>query len=191
MIELDNRSENVNRKKEIILKCLNVFTQKGLLNTTSRDLSKALNLQSAGIYYYFNTKDDLVVACAEEAARQLEMKLIYPLKKELHNPNQMMSDLQTKCDILAPTMWFLVQAFTDEKYHKKLLPFLTAMSERYKKYAQMFAEILGRDVNEIEPYVYMGITAATNYMVFGENSYIKPQFDLIKKQLEFTDGGEK
>ena len=88
-------------------------------------------------------------------------------------------------------MRFLVQAFTDEKYHKKLLPFLTAMSERYKKYAQMFAEILGRDVNEIEPYVYMGITAATNYMVFGENSYIKPQFDLIKKQLEFTDGGEK
>lgn len=180
-----------NRKREIISKCLDVFTSKGLLNTTSRDLSTALNLQSAGIYYYFDTKDDLVVACAEEAARQLEIQLILPLKTELQYPNKMMKDLQAKCDVLAPTMKFLVQAYTDEKYHEKLLPSLTAMSDRYKKYAQMFAEILDRDISEVEPYVYMGITAATNYMVFGENSYIKPQFDLIKKQLDFTDGGNE
>ena len=68
--------------------------------------------------------------------------------------------------------------------------FLTAMSNRYKKYAQIFADILGRDVEELEPYVYIGITAATNYMIFGENSYIKPQFDLLKKQLNVKNGGD-
>lgn len=187
---MENRNETADRKKEIIRTCLEVFTKKGLVNTTSRDLSAALNLQNAGIYYYFKSKDDLVVACAEEAAYQLETNLIVPLKNELDNPNQMMIDLQHKCDAMAPNMKFLAQAFTVEKYHKKLLPILTAMSERYKKYAQVFADILGRDVEEVEPYVYIGITAATNYMIFGENSYIKPQFDLLKKQLNFESGGD-
>ncbi len=188
---MELKNETADRKKEIIKICLEVFTKKGLINTTSRDLSAALNLQNAGIYYYFKSKDDLVVACAEEAAFQLETQLIVPLKTELANPNKMMADLQLKCDELAPNMKFLAQAFTVEKYHKKLLPFLTAMSERYKKYAQTFADVLGRNVSEIEAYVYMGITAATNYMIFGENSYIKPQFDLIKQQLNFDSGGEK
>lgn len=60
------------KKKEIVRICLKVFIQKGLLNTTSRELSAAINLQNAGIYYYFKSKDDLVIACAEEAAIQLE-----------------------------------------------------------------------------------------------------------------------
>ena len=188
---MEAKYETADRKKEIIRVCLEVFCNKGLTNTTSRDLSAALNLQNAGIYYYFKSKDELVVACAEEAEYQLETQLIVPLKEELKDPNKMMVDLQKKCDALAPNMKFLAQAFTVEKYHKKLYPFLAAMSERYKKYAQTFAGILGRNVEDIEPYVYMGITAATNYMIFGENSYIKPQFDLIKQQLNFVSGGEK
>lgn len=188
---MELKNEVAERKKEIICKCLAVFTEKGLVNTTSRDLSAAVNLQHAGIYYYFKSKDDLVVACAEEAAFQLETTLIVPLKFELSNPNKMMVDLQKKCDHMAPTMKFLAQVFTVEKYHEKLLPFLTAMADRYKTYAQVFADILGRSVEEVEPYVYMGITAATNYMIFGENSYIKPQFDFLKKQLNFDSGGNK
>lgn len=181
---------STDRKKEIICTCLNVFTSKGLVNTTSRDLSAAVDLQSAGIYYYFKSKDELVVACAEEAAYQLETNLILPLKDELGNPQKMMSELQRKCDLMAPTMRFLAQAFSVKKYHKKLLPTLAAMSERYKKYAEIFADILGCNVEELEPYVYIGITAATNYMIFGDDSYIKPQFDLLKKQLNLRQNGD-
>lgn len=61
------------------------------------------------------------------------------------------------------------------------------MSDRYKKYAWIFADILGCDVEEL---VYIGIMAAANYMIFGENSYIKPQFDLLQKQLNSKNGGD-
>lgn len=167
---MEYRNEAADRKKEIIRTCLEVFIKKGLVNTTSRDLSAALNLQNAGIYYYFKSKDELVVACAEEAAYQLETNLILPLKNELSNPQKMMSELQHKCDLMASTMKFLAQTFSAKKYHKKLLPTLAAMSERYKKYAEIFADILGCNVEELEPYVYIGITAATNYMIFGDDS---------------------
>lgn len=62
----------VDRKEEILTTCLNQFVEKGLYRTTSRDLSGALKLQNSGLYYYFKSKDEAVIACAEEASFLLE-----------------------------------------------------------------------------------------------------------------------
>lgn len=64
--------DNSDRRKEILNVCLDTFINKGLSETTVRDLSTALKLQSGGIYYWFKDKDEAVVACAEEAALRLE-----------------------------------------------------------------------------------------------------------------------
>ncbi len=178
--------ETDSRRQKIIDTCLEVFTRKGLLHTTSRELSTALHLQNAGIYYHFKSKDDLVVACAEEAALRLERELI-PLKANFDDLDRLTKDLQKNCDRMAATMKFLVQVFTVEEYHEKLEPVLAATARRYREYAAALAERLGRKLTEIEPYVYMGISAATDYMIFGDASYIKPQFKLLKNYLR----GEK
>ena len=60
------------RRKEVVNICLDLFVEKGLYKTSTRDLSKALQLQSGGLYYYFQTKDDVVVACVEAAILPLE-----------------------------------------------------------------------------------------------------------------------
>lgn len=179
---MGTENKSADKQREVMLTCLDVFTKNGLINTTSRDLSAALNLQNAGIYYYFKSKDDLVVACAEEAALQLERVLV-PLDDDLSDLDSVTKTLQSRCDDMAPKMKFLTQTFTVEKYREKLKPVLGAMSKRYREYAVLFAERLRRDVDEVEPYIYMGITAATDYMIFGDVSYIKPQFDLLKRFL--------
>ena len=70
--------ENAQRKREILDVCLATFIRRGLYETSVRDLSRALALQSGGIYYWFKDKDDVVVTCAEEAALRLEEHLIAP-----------------------------------------------------------------------------------------------------------------
>lgn len=170
------------KQKEVVLVCLDVFTQKGLINTTSRDLSAALHLQNAGIYYYFKSKDELVVACAAEAALQLE-KVLVPLQENLDDLDNLTKELQKKFDAMAPKMKFLAETFTVDKYRKKLQPVLDGMSERYREYAAAFAKRLNRPETELAPYIFMGITAAMNYMIFGDVSYIKPQFELLKQHL--------
>ena len=35
------------------------------------------------MYYYFNSKDDLIIACAEEAVIRVENSLLVPALKEL------------------------------------------------------------------------------------------------------------
>lgn len=48
--------DNSDRRKEILNVCLDTFINKGLSETTVRDLSTALKLQSGGIYYWFKDK---------------------------------------------------------------------------------------------------------------------------------------
>ncbi len=173
----------VNKKKEVVSACLKMFVSKGLFETTSRDLSKALQLQSGGLYYYFKSKDEVVVACAEEATQRLESNLILPALKELNNPDEMMQTLRKRADAMAPMMQFLTQVATADKYKEQLKPVLDSLSERYRAYAKKFAEHFNCEVDEIEPYVYICITAVANYMIFGEDSYIFPQIALVKNKI--------
>ena len=59
------------RKKEVLDAFLQLLITQGVADTSVRDLSSAINLQSAGMYYYFSTKEDLVATCAEEAEKGL------------------------------------------------------------------------------------------------------------------------
>ena len=68
----EKHMDSTDRRQEVLGICLDTFIKKGLYETTVRDLSKALNLQSGGIYWWFKDKDDVVVSCAEEAAIRLE-----------------------------------------------------------------------------------------------------------------------
>ncbi len=171
------------RKKEVINICLDHFIDKGLSETSTRSLSRALQLQNAGLYYYFATKDEAVIACAEEAARRLEETLIAPAIREMKNPDLMMKRLQSRADEMAPTMKFLVSVCSMKQYTKDMRPVLDRLTDRYEHYSESIAKKLNCAKEDVEPYVYMTITAVSNYMVFGEDRYIAPQMKTVKYAL--------
>ena len=70
-----------------------------------------------------------------------------------------------------------------EKLSRALRPVLGRLAERYEKYAARFASELHCELQEIAPYVYFAITTVTDYMIFGEVSYIEPQIRLIKSTI--------
>lgn len=176
------------RKKEIINICLDHFICKGLSETSTRSLSSALKLQNAGLYYYFKTKDEAVLLCAEEAALRLENTLIVPAIKEIMNPDLMFKQLKNTADKMAPTMKFLISVCSDNKYKDGMKPILDRLTERYANYAEMVARKLKCEKSDIEPYVYITITAVSNYMVFCEDKFIVPQMNLVKNAIiRFAD----
>lgn len=180
-MQINNNTEE--RKKEVVDICLRQFVKKGLYETTSRDLSAALRLQNSGIYYYFQSKDDVVIACAEEAAIRLEENLIMVSFKDLHDPEALMERLHARADEMRPMMKFFTSVCATSRYDESMKPVLDRLSKRYEHYAEMLAEKIGCDISEIEPYVYMCITAVSNYMIFGKTGYIDPQIEGIKRKL--------
>ncbi len=171
------------RRKAVVDICLTTFVSKGLADTSSRDLSAAMDLQSGGLYYYFKSKDEAVLACAEEAALRLEERLITPALADLYDPDQMMARVKERADEMAATMKFLTQVCSNAKYRDKMEPALNRVCKRYEKYAEKFAEKLNCSVDDVLPYVYVCITAVSNYMIFGEQDYIVPQLALVKNEI--------
>lgn len=169
------------RKKEVINVCLDHFIEKGLYETSTRSLSSALQLQNAGLYYYFESKDEAVILCAEEAAIRLENELIPSAINEIKNPDAMMMHLQDEADRMAPTMRFLVSVCVSIRYKDSMKPVLDRLAQRYSMYVDKAAQALNCDRNDIEPYVYMAITAVANYMIFAEDALVKPQLTIVKE----------
>ena len=176
--------DGVDRKREIINDCLQLLVERGLSQTTTRDLSKAMKLKSGGMYYYFNTKDDLIIACAEEAVVRVEDCLFTPALKEIMQPKQMMERLQRDAAAMAPTMQFFVSVCTDKRYSEGMRPVLGRVGRWYAQYADRFAAALKTDTKEITPFVFMMITAFSNYMIFGEASFVLPQLHAVQIKIE-------
>ena len=172
------------RKKEVINVCLDHFIEKGLSETSTRSLSGALKLQNAGLYYYFSSKDEAVILCAEEAALRLENALLLPALKDLSNPDLMMNRLQSRADEMAPTMRFLASVCASKRYKDSVKPVLDRLSRRYDHYTDLIAKKLNCNKEVIEPYVYLTITSVANYMIFAEEGIIAPQMKLVKKAIK-------
>lgn len=132
-------NEDATRRKEIIDICLNKFIEKGLYETTSRDLTEALNMSPSALYYHFKNKDDAVLQCAEEAAIRVEETLLLPTlemmddKEPLHEqPEEIFTQMQA-------VLRFFAQVCSANKYREQMKAILNRLREREASYCEKFA----------------------------------------------------
>ncbi len=172
------------RKQELIEACLEVFIKKGLSETSVRDLSKEINLNSAGLYWHFSNKDDVVVACAEEAALKLERYLISETVCYIEDPDKLINVVYERCAEMKPVMKFFASVCALTKYEEAMLPVLNRLTGRYHHYAEIIAKKLNVQPEDIESYLYTAISTMICFMLFGGDVYVAPQINDIKKTLE-------
>ena len=176
-------SKKAERTKEIISICLDCFVEKGLTVTTTTDLCNANNLQNGGIYYYFDTKEEMVLACAEESISRIEQSAFSIVLEDINDVANMMDHLVTLADELSPVMRFLVSVCVSREYGEKVKPSLVRLAARYPYYTGRIAEILDCTDEEVAPFVHLSILAINNYMIFAERALFDPQIEAVKKEL--------
>lgn len=178
-----NVSKKSERTKELIDACLDCFVEKGLTVASSKDLCNAGHLQYGGIYYYFESKEEIVLACAEEAINRIEKKAFGMVLEDTDDVANMMDRLGVLADKLSPIMRFLVSVCVSKEYGEKVKPCLVQLAGRYPYYTDRIAEVLGCTKEEAEPYVHLSILALNNYMIFNERALFLPQLEAAKKGL--------
>ena len=178
-----SEDKKTERRKEIIGVCLDCFVEKGLTATTTKDLCAAAKLQNGGIYYYFSTKEEIVLACAEEAIDRIENGAFGIVFKDISDIKSMMDRLGTMADKMSPTMRFLVSVCVSKEYGEKVKPALSRLASRYPYYTKKIAEVLDCTPAEVEPFVHLSILALNNYMIFAERALFNPQIEAAKKEL--------
>ncbi len=171
------------RKQEIIGICLETFMSNGLSETTMRDLGSSIGNDPAILYRYFRTKDDIVIACAEEAKVRIENELFYTALDHINDPEMLNTILRKRAVEMRPLMRFFVSVCALPKYETALQPLLDNLSQRYKQYAVLFAEKLRCEPEAVAPYMYIVINTMLSYMLFGRDSFTAPQIKLADRVL--------
>lgn len=171
------------KQNAAINSCLEQFVSKGLYETTSRDLSKALNLQSAGMYSYFESKDDAIVACAGQAVHILEEKLFNIALSCLKKEKLCLDKLKTAAKQSSPMMRFFTQVCSTDKYEEQMRPLLKKLRQNREGYIEKLSKLVFCDIEDVRPLVYIGITAIINYMVYQEETYITPILSFIESNI--------
>ena len=178
-----NASKKEEKTKELIQIALKTFVEKGLTVTSTNDLCKAAGLNSGGIFYYFDNKEQIVIACAEAAIDKIEKSAFGMVLKDLGDIEYMMNHLGAMAKELSPVMRFLVSVCVSQEYGDKIKPSLVKLASRYPYYTEQIAKILGCTTQEVEPYAHLSILAINNYMIFGEKALFEPQIQSAKREL--------
>ncbi len=174
----------VDKKKEIISTCLETFVREGLIEISMRDLGKSLSMDPAGFYYYFKNRDELVIACAEEAKQRIEEELFGIALQNIDNPEMLSRKLTERAVEMRPLMCFFVSVCTSKRYKEAIQPSLHRLSQRYIQYIEMFAEKLNAKAEIIAPHVYTVINTMLSFMLFGQSNFNAPQLEFSRKALE-------
>ena len=175
--------KKLEKRKRVTAICLDTFIEKGLTVTTTKDLSTAAGVQNGGIFYYFSTKEEIILTCAEEAIDRIEKRAFDIALNDLTDIENMFDQLGALADQMAPTMRFLVSVCVTNEYGDKVKPLLEKLAGRYPDYTNRIAQILGCSVEAVEPIVHLSILALNNYMIFGERALFNPQMQSAKREL--------
>ncbi len=175
--------EKHERKDEIVDRCLSTFMKHGLFDTTSKNLCDALNMNSGAVFYYFKSKNDIVIACAEEAKKRIERDLFGIAIDDLEEPEKLAKDLYERATVMQPLMKFFISVCTTPKYDKAMRQSLDNLNIRYQKYVEEIANKLCVSSKDVAPYVYITVNMMLSYMLFGETSFTAPQYELVYGKL--------
>ncbi len=182
----------VDKKKEIINTCLQTFVDNGLIEISMRDLGAACNMDAAGIYYYFKNKDELVVACAEEATVRIEDELFGTALADIANPEKLVKDLDEKAVAMRSLLQFFISVCVSKKYSDQLKEVRYRQGDRYRYYIRKIAEKLECDYDDVAPLAYIVSNTMFSYMIFDPENFSAPQLRTVYDALNgFLNKREK
>lgn len=72
------------KKQQIIQAAMQVFSEKGVVNTKMIDIAKAAGIGKGTIYEYFKNKDDIFINLFEMFFSQIEQEIVLILGKNTH-----------------------------------------------------------------------------------------------------------
>lgn len=104
MARTANPKLGARRRRQILRAAAGCFTQKGFHQTTMLDICEAAEMSAGGLYRYFRTKDDIVVAIAEE--ERLENEAMMEVLRTCKDPVSALTGMTSA----------VLKAFTDPEY---------------------------------------------------------------------------
>lgn len=105
-----------NRQQEIIVKSAGLFREKGYLATSIRDISDALDITSAALYYHFKNKEEILKAIMQLSLKNLQEAVGASIEGTDDQLEQLRSALRTHLKISIEYQDFAIVLLKDLRH---------------------------------------------------------------------------
>jgi AcrR family transcriptional regulator len=172
----------MSKRDYIIQKCFECFVKNGIESTTTRDFCAEADVNANTLYYYFGSKNDILIECVNYGFSLLENALFDALREFDKSSFDIFPRLAKTVMDFAPQMRFLHQAVSSPAFEE--------YRENQFKKVNAFYERLGKELAKrfecphelIRGYIYDIMTLLSYYTLWGSQDMAAIQFNRI-----FTD----
>ena len=116
----------VETRKRIFSAAISLFNEKGFQSTTMRDIAIQANVAIGAAYYYFDSKESIVMAFYEQSQNEIDPAITLALSRATTFESRLQAIIQGKFDYLAPNRKLLGALSTHADPQHPLSPFSAA-----------------------------------------------------------------
>ena len=180
-----NPNRNMERAKELLEICFNVFCENGLENTGMQKLADACKITKAGLIYYFGSKDQLVVEATAYCMAEVEDDFMAKAPVNFEDIERFLREMPYLTAKLHGKKYrFMYQVYASPKYLTQGQEFFKGVNLRYHKYAELLSGKLQMPVDYIQGMIYIFVRACVHYALFEDEEYLNLQLNAIRTSLQ-------
>lgn len=171
------------KKKELLIKCFELFVKQGLENTSLNELVAYCDIHKSTMYSYFSSKDEIVIECAK--MHMLELDNMFhgvfanppaTIKEMLQSGFAMIAEEKSK-------LRFVYQVISSPLYGEQAQEELSSIYMKYIDYSEVFARIYHVDKLKLRPYFLLFVSTMHDYCLWGNKILAKEKLDYIFEKV--------
>lgn len=137
---------NSERKQQVIQTAERLFSDRGYLATSVRDLAQALGIEAASLYSHVKSKEDLLWTIADRSSQQF-FETVEPIaKRDLHTHEKLSQMIVAHVEVIAANL-DASAVFLREWRHLSE-PRLSEYATTRSRYEQMFRSVVHKGIEE-------------------------------------------
>ncbi len=169
------------KKKEIMMKCIECYCDNGLRDTGIKELGKYCGMTSANLYGYFDNVDDLITQSTEYCMAKVEDDFMELAPK---NPEDILRFIEEipywTAQKHGKKYRLMYQVYMHPKYIEHGKKFVAGVSRRYTEYAQRLSPILGIPEDILTGFIFLFVRASVHYALFEDKYYLESEMKALK-----------
>ena len=171
--------KHITKKEYIIEKCYECFVKNGIEHTTTRDFCAAADINANTLYYYFHSKNDILIECVNYGYRQIEGAFFDTLKEFDKSSFDIFPQL-TKIGLdYAPQMRFLHQAVSSPAYEEYRAKQFEKVNTFYDRLGNELAKRFECPYELIKDYIHEIMALLSYFSLWGSRDMAAIQFNRI------------
>lgn len=171
-------------KRDIIIECAyELFIKRGLEKVSMRDISNLCDMNINTIYYYFQTKSEIIICCVEYGLDRVSRQIFNVASSgDLKDDDFLSKILDYSLESKSELCW-CYQVITSPNYNWLMKDVLIAVRKHYSNYIDNLAIQNECDTDDFKSLIKLSILVVKDYVIT-EDQNCKEQFKAISNLIK-------